>query len=141
VLLDTFTAQPSSESLEIKELPRRSVLTSLDQGMNAKTKLEFKVLVYRDLDFDRTPIYIAQCVNYDLASHGESVAAVLNSLQRLIQTQIKLSLDDGIEPFSDFEAAPPEFWARYSTPKIREETAFRFDKRPVAGVGFMKLAA
>lgn len=46
---------------------------------------------------------------------------VLQSLEGVIHTQIKVSLDDGIEPFSDFDQASDEFWeqSRDSRPRGR----------------------
>jgi hypothetical protein len=110
------------------------------------TRLEFKVLVYREEDYDRAFVYIAQCLNYDLAAQGETVAAVLSSLESVIKTQIQLSLESGIEPFSDFRPAPPKFLALYEN-ENRAETAFSFSfdvpskERPFSGVALMKLAA
>jgi hypothetical protein len=106
--------------------------------------LEFKVLVYLEGEND---LYIAQCLNYDLVAEGATLLDVLNSLERIIKTQIKVSLVDGIDPFSDFEPAPQEFWARYQNSN-REEKAFVFDvetSKPDSvkrsGVAMMKLAA
>jgi hypothetical protein len=110
------------------------------------TRLDFKVLVYKEEDYNHAFIYIAQCLNYDLATPGESVAAVLNSLERVIKTQIELSLQSGIEPFSDFEPAPSKFLALYENSNGEENAfIFAFDVpskgRPFSGVALMKLAA
>jgi hypothetical protein len=109
------------------------------------TELKFKVLIYREYD-DSARIYIGQCLNYDLVAQGESVLAVLNSLERVIKTQIALSVESGIEPFSDFERAPDKLWARYENSGC-EENAFTFSfeskpaKRPFSASASMKLAA
>jgi len=111
----------------------------------AATRIDFKVLIYRELDCDGDFVYVAQCLNYDLVTQGESILAVLNSLECIIKTQIKLSLEDGIEPFSDFEPAPRELWKKYEANASREKNAFSFScdpaEKPLNAVAMMKLAA
>src|SRR6266550_5647505 len=85
--------------------------------------LEFKVLLLQECDCDRVPIYIAQCLNYDLVAHGETISDVLDSLKRVIKTQIAVSLNNGVPPFSDFKPAPPAFWKQYDKIRDREATA------------------
>jgi len=95
-------------------------------NMPSLEKLEFKVLLLQECDHDLVPIYIAQCLNYDLVAQGETISDVLNSLKRVIKTQIAVSLNNGIRPFSDFGPAPAELWKQYDSIPDREATAFAF---------------
>jgi hypothetical protein len=74
---------------------------------------EFKVLIYVESEDGRAPVYVAQCLDYDIVAEGETISDVLNSLRHVLETQIEVSRESGIEPFSDFERAPSQFWARY----------------------------
>lgn len=99
------------------------------------TRLDFKVLIYRD-----RVGYIAQCLNYDLVTEGETVLDVLNSFVQVIKTHISLCLRNGNEPFADFEPAPDKFWKMYDA-SVTEQTAFSFQyEGRYDACGSMKLA-
>jgi hypothetical protein len=123
-----------------------------DSSNGSLKNLEFKVLIQVDCDHDQVPVYIAQCLNFDLVAQGETVSDVLDSLKRVIKTQITVDLNNGIAPFSDFEVAPWEFQATYDKIQDKEAKAFSFEFdtnvrpgdldaeiRSVSGVALMKL--
>lgn len=56
--------------------------------------------------------YIAHCLDFDFATQGSTFPDVLRSLAHCIETQVELSKQDGIVPFSDFEPAPHKCWQR-----------------------------
>jgi hypothetical protein len=88
--------------------------------------LNLKVLIHQESDSDGTEAYIAQCLNFDLTAQGQTISEVLNSMQRVVRAQVLLSLNDGIEPFSDFEPAPTRLWEIYDTIQEHEQKAFTF---------------
>jgi hypothetical protein len=88
--------------------------------------LELKVLIRRECDLDGVAAYSARCLTYDLATQGETISEVLNSMQRIVRAQVLLSLNDGIDPFSDFERAPDHLWEIYNGIREHEEKAFSF---------------
>jgi hypothetical protein len=149
---DTFSSLAKRLNILTKLIGSLSVQSPQTDSMSALPRmLEFKILIYQESENNRPPVYVAHCLNYDLVAEGDTVSDVLNSLQRIIIMQIDVSLDNGIEPFSDFDPAPPELWAQYRT-LIREDKAFAFEtlaktsetdsaKRPFHGVALMKWAA
>jgi hypothetical protein len=98
------------------------------KSLNGSPKnLEFQILIQVDWDHDHVPVYIAQCLHVDLMAQGGTVSEVLDSLKRVIKTQIAVDLNNGIVPFSDFKEAPFEFRARYDKIQDKEAKAFSFD--------------
>jgi hypothetical protein len=81
-------------------------------------KPELVLVIFKRPDETGRDVFIAQCLNVDFVTHGETLPDALEALARCIRTQIKVSLDHGIEPFADFEKAPVEFWemAKYPLP-------------------------
>ena len=92
--------------------------------MASTDSLQFTVLVYPEGGPEGRQAYIAHCLNYDMVAKGGNVREALNSLERIILGQILISKNDGIAPFSDFDAAPAEYWARYANNQLTEAEAF-----------------
>lgn len=54
--------------------------------------------------------WVAQCLQYDLGAQGESLADLEYQLERVMNGYAAICLENGVEPFSDLDSAPPEYW-------------------------------
>ena len=73
-------------------------------------QITIRVLLYRS---ETSPWWIAQCLEYDLATAAKRLEDLPAELERFLTGQITASLEAGIEPFEGLPAAPKRFWRRY----------------------------
>jgi len=71
------------------------------------TKLS--VLVFRD-----DGIWIAQVLEYDIAAQAHTLKDVKYELEKLLVGHIAASLENGLVPFVNTPAAPPELWDMFN---------------------------
>ena len=63
-------------------------------------------VVFREGDW-----WVAQVLEYNLATAARSLEAIPAELERFLTVQIVGSLECGVEPFEDLPKAPQRFWA------------------------------
>jgi hypothetical protein len=66
--------------------------------------------------------WVAQCLEYDIATQARRLEDLPQELHRLLTNQILASLEAGIEPFQGFSRAPRRFWEMYERAKSRVES-------------------
>lgn len=87
---------------------------SAAQGFSEQTEA-IRVVVFREGD-----LYVAQCLEFDIAAQGNDIESVLDRLELTLKEECALSLDGGgsiDRPFTDIPAAPNFFhglWAKGS---------------------------
>jgi hypothetical protein len=73
-------------------------------------QIMIRALLYRSKS---SPWWIAQCLEYDLATAAKRLEDLPAELERFLTGQIAASLELGIEPFAGLPPAPKRFWQRY----------------------------
>lgn len=58
-------------------------------------------------------MWVAQCLEHDLAAQGRSIAAAKDALARTIAGQVIVDVEHNQEPLATFSAAPAEYWAKF----------------------------
>jgi len=79
---------------------------------------DFKV---RAVAFRRGDWWVAQCLEYRLATQTRSLEELPYELERLLSVQVQASLARGIEPFAGFAPAPRQYWEMYERARARVE--------------------
>ena len=83
--------------------------------------MQLRVVVRRDTDDHE--IWIAQCLEYDLATQAASLDGLLMyELPRIVAAHVYCCKQEGLDPWTrDGEAlpAPPEFFAEYEAGAIK----------------------
>jgi hypothetical protein len=75
--------------------------------------------------FQRGDWWIAQCLEYSIATQARSLEKLLPELDRLLKVQVAASLEMGIEPFYGFSPAPRKYWEMYEKASTRVEPVQR----------------
>jgi len=57
--------------------------------------------------------WVAQCLQYDIAAQGKTIADAMAAFARTVSGQICVDLHHGVEPLSEFTPAPHEYWHRF----------------------------
>lgn len=73
---------------------------------------QIRTVVFREED-----VYVAQCIDYDIATQATDIDALLDRLELTIEAEWEMSLDCGETPFSRTPPAPNYFhklWERGS---------------------------
>ena len=73
--------------------------------------------------------WVAQCLEYDLATQARRLEDLPQELNRLLRAQIQASLESGVEPFQGFPQAPRRFWEMYERAKSRVESVENQESR------------
>ena len=72
------------------------------------------------LVFQEESVWIAQCLEYDIAAHGDSLTAVREAFAKVFAGQIAVDVHHGDEPLAGFSPAPKEYWDKF---KLAERLA------------------
>jgi hypothetical protein len=77
---------------------------------------EYKLhaVVFRDGDW-----WVAQILEYNLATAARSLDAIPAELERFLTVQIAGSWENGLQPFEDLPKAPQRFWDLYERSAVR----------------------
>lgn len=75
----------------------------------------------RAIAFRRRGWWIAQCLDYSLATQTKTLEDLPSELHRLLSVQVAASLARGVEPFAGFLPAPRRYWDMYERAKARVE--------------------
>ena len=87
-------------------------------------------VVFNDGDW-----FVAQCLEYDIATQAKSVSALLDEVEQIIAAHILVAEEKGVEPFANVPRAPGRFWRMYKDAKAKLEPVhqveFRDERSPV----------
>ncbi|HSS77518.1 MAG TPA: hypothetical protein VLV54_12335 [Thermoanaerobaculia bacterium] len=79
--------------------------------------------------------FIAQFLEYDIATQARSVTALLDEVEQIIAAHILVADKGGLEPFAKISRAPRRFWQMYKNANARLEPVRQNevldDRRPV----------
>jgi hypothetical protein len=70
----------------------------------AKNIAQIRTVVFREED-----LYIAQCIDFDIATQAPDIDTLLDRLELTVEAECALSSDRGEEPFSRIPPAPNYF--------------------------------
>ena len=104
---------------------------SLEVSMARELNFKIRVLLFRDSD-----MWVAQCLEYDIAAQGKTLDEVQNRLKRTFVGQIILDVEMGKQPLQGIAEAPQMFFERFENcgHRLKEATPFTFDDIPPAYV-------
>jgi predicted RNase H-like HicB family nuclease len=71
--------------------------------------------------FNEGDWFVAQCLEYDIATQAKSVSALLDEVEQIIVAHIVVAEERGLEPFSNVPRAPGRFWRMYKDAKAKLE--------------------
>ena len=57
--------------------------------------------------------WVAQCLEYDLAAQGSTLAIVKDAFARTVVGQMLVDIEHNIEPLSSFAPAPSNYWETF----------------------------
>lgn len=77
--------------------------------MTPKT-LDFKLSVLLLME---EGMWVAQCLNYDIAAQGKTLEAAKEAFARTFAGQVCVDLHHNVEPLSAFPPAPAEYWNQF----------------------------
>ena len=72
--------------------------------------LKLSVLLLREAD-----MWVAQCLEYDIAAQGMSIPEVKEAFARTLCGQIMIDLHHNVEPLAAFHEAPAEYWQKFKS--------------------------
>lgn len=84
--------------------------------------LTFKLSILLLRENDR---WIAQCLEYDIAAQGRTLAEVKETFAKTFTGQVLVDLQHNIQPLGTFGQAPREYWEKF---KLAERLA---DRQPL----------
>ena len=79
------------------------------RGVMTKS-LDFKlsVLLLREGE-----AWVAQCLDYDIAAQGKTIAEAKDAFARTFAGQVFVDLNHNVEPLHGFSPAPQEYWEQF----------------------------
>ena len=87
-------------------------------------------------------IWIAHCLDYDIASQGKGIDSALDSLENVMIGQMILDKENGHEPLARPGPAPQRYWDLYDKgTKLNKAVTFRLPDSPASIVDDVRLAA
>lgn len=75
--------------------------------------------------------WVAQCLEYDIATQASSLDSLLEELKRILAAQVCASAPEGMDPFSDIPKAPRRFWEMYRRARANVEPARSLELLPI----------
>ncbi len=78
-------------------------------------QLKLRVLLLKDGEF-----WVAQCLEFDLAAQGSTIAEAQQSFVRTFVMQALVDSQAGKQPFADFKPAPAWYAMRYDEAQEQE---------------------
>lgn len=87
----------------------------------AKRQFSVQVLVLREGD-----VWVAQCLEYDIAAQGATLPEVKKALERTFIGQMMVDAHLGQEPLDNIPPAPREYWEKFEQgERICDRSPFR----------------
>ncbi|MBW8878142.1 MAG: hypothetical protein JF614_24535 [Acidobacteria bacterium] len=75
--------------------------------------------------------FVAQFLEYDIATQAKSVTALLDEAEQIIAAYILVAEQKGLEPFTNMPRAPRRFWQMYKDAKPVRHNEPPDERRPV----------
>lgn len=124
--------------LRIAPRMRRSDRPPLNQGFDmikAASETPLNVLIVRERG-----CFLAQCLEYDIAAHGDTVEEAKQRLIKTLLVHLSVAQKRGREPFVDLPGAPAEYVEKWRV--CVEAGAARSESLevPATGLGPRRLA-
>ena len=88
------------------------------------TEKNLRVIVFREGD-----VYVAQCIEYDIAAQGATIESVIDRLELTIDAEFAFCGEDGKEPRESISPAPVYYH------KLWEDRMFNINRAVVATPG------
>lgn len=63
--------------------------------------------------------WVAQCLEYDIATQAKSLEALVYEVERILAAYFVVAEREGLEPFQNIPKAPKRFWEMYRAAKMR----------------------
>lgn len=67
----------------------------------------------RAVAFKEGDWWVAQCLDYDLATQARGLKELIDEVQRLLASHLLLARRERVEPFAGIGRAPQRFWDLY----------------------------
>lgn len=77
------------------------------------TKRTARVLIRREVASDKTPWYVAQVLEHDLATQAKSLNELGPKIEHMIVAHIECSENEKLVPFDSLPAAPKKYFDEY----------------------------
>ena len=68
--------------------------------------------------FQENGLVCAQCLDYDIATHAESLEALQRELGRILVAHLAASLENNVPPFSNLPRAPQKYWDMFNESRL-----------------------
>lgn len=76
-------------------------------------KLKISVLMTREATDDGIEWWIAQCLEYDIATQARSLEDAFYDLERMLVARMVTGQELGVDPFAGLAPAPAECWEKF----------------------------
>ncbi len=71
--------------------------------------------------------WVAQCLEYDIAAQGKSIAEAKKAFVRTVVGQVVVDVSHGEEPFQGIKRAPKDYWDKFeSAERLTDRQPIRF---------------
>lgn len=77
--------------------------------------------------------WVAQCLEYDIATQARTLVDLERDLLQMIETHILIGRERGRPPFENIGRAPDRFWKMWDEAEFRLEKATAGAPRPESG--------
>jgi len=107
------------------------------EDMNDKHNFVMHVLLLND-----DGVWVAQCLDYDIAAQGKTINKAVDALTRTFAGQVVLDIQHGKKPLEDFTKAPIDYWNKFEDAnRLEGRKPFGLPKSFIpGGVGFAQSA-
>jgi hypothetical protein len=75
--------------------------------------IEFDAIKCSAVVYPEGDVYIAQCLEYDIASQGKTITQANERLVRNIAANLCVCVESGKKPFEGVPPAPRQFWEMF----------------------------
>lgn len=73
----------------------------------------------RAVVFREEGCWVAQCLEYDIATQAGSMNGLYDKLGRVLAAYLGLASEHGADPFADIPPAPKRYWEMYQGARLR----------------------
>jgi hypothetical protein len=81
--------------------------------MDLSGTFSIKAVIFQEGD-----VVCAQCLDYDIATHAESLEALRRELGRIIVAHLVACLENGVPPFTNLPRGPQKYWDMFNESRI-----------------------
>jgi hypothetical protein len=81
--------------------------------------LRLDVVIMRESVDEKREVWVAQCLQYDIATQAATLEQVSLRIQRVVIINMILALENGETPFANLKPAPERYWKEYRQSKMQ----------------------